>query len=490
MDTIIKLPSVQNNFSGTKNLVDVDIPNNGVWDLTKSYLNFNMSIDTTQADATANTSTYNSSVNWNDANGLNMCYPNECLIKNAHMTSQTKGSVCDIRRIDTLRATLDGYSRTRNDRIDRYSLNSIQEERVFALSPFRDLKCIGDTTSTSRNLNRDIRVDLKDVFDICGSVDAWSGDIFGATRLHFECNFDQLAPINSMGLTDSVWTDGNGDDNAGNTVGAMEDGPAASTGEVTTLTTKIKYKDVEHECPFWINQALRITYTIGAGVQVPVIRKITQIARDVDGAGVVTGKLLITLNASIVTLANDQITATTVTGVDPTMALIFNSVELVLQSSDDEDPPSEIKYTCWTTEIDNANNIANHSKNYMIEPNATNLLITYPNSIISRKTDLINYRFVVNNEQQSNRVIPDKSQLHYDNLTRTFQNMEIPLATLKETVGQFDIQDTANYGANSVINLTPTPLPLTQNMKIVGVELNATTGINAIHLYKQVQRSI
>tara|TARA_R110002020_G_scaffold431901_1_gene641954 strand:- start:6401 stop:7870 length:1470 start_codon:yes stop_codon:yes gene_type:complete len=489
MDTIIKIPSVQNTFSATKNLVDVDIPNNGVWDLTKSYLNFNMSIDTSQADATANTATYNSSVNWNDANGLNISYPNECLIKNAHMTSQTKGSVCDVRRLDTLKATLDAYTRSRNDRIDRYSLNSLEEERQFALSPFRELSCLGDTTVTSRNLNRDIKVNLKDIFDICGGVPAWSGDVFGSTRLHFECNFDQLQAVNTMGQADAMWAVDNGDAQ-GSSFGAMDDGLAATTGDVTTITTTKTYKNVEHECPFWINQALRISYSIDAGVQAPVIRRITQIARAVDGAGALTGKLLITLSSSVVTLANDQIDSISVTGLDPVMSLNFNSVELVLQTSDDQSPPSSIKYTCYTTEIDNANGLANHSKNYMVEPNAVNLLIAYPNSIISRKPDLQNYRFTINNEQQTNRVIPDKSQLHYDNLTRTFQNMELPLSSLKETVGQFNIQDTANYGTNSAVNLTPIPLPLTENMKIVGVELNAGTGINALHLYKQVQRSI
>ena len=502
MDNIVKIPSVQSTFSATKNLVDFDIPNHGVYDLTKSYVNVNVSVDNTSATSVAgNDGIFNSYLNIGDNLGAGefLHYPNVALVKNAHFHSQTRGSVCDIRRVDTLRSTLYQYVKDRVEQKDgSYTeLNSVQEADRWSLSPFRQYQVLSQALTdlrSSRRVNRDMKIPLGDIFDIAKSVDAWSGNTYGQSRVHLEMNFDKLRVDTSLGQDNVFWgltngdADGNGFNN-GTSYGAMDDGAAGTTADVTTLTTTMIYLEPEQQSPFYVGQDLRVSFSIGAGAQAPVVRQITNITRAVDGTGALTGKLLLTLNASVVSLNNDQISGITVTGINPDTATFnINSCELVLQSSENPKPPSKINYTCFTTEIDNANQLTNHVKNYMCEPNATNLFIMFPNDIVSRKADLTSYRFVINNEQQTNRVINDKEPLHYDNLIRTFQNAEMPLKNLREVAASSE--RTAPNEYNAEINLVPQPLPLSQNQKIVGVNIVAGTGIGTIHLYKQVQRTI
>tara|TARA_R100000654_G_scaffold19326_4_gene39553 strand:+ start:1035 stop:2531 length:1497 start_codon:yes stop_codon:yes gene_type:complete len=498
MDNIVKIPSVQSTFSATKNLVDFDIPNHGVYDLTKSYVNVNVSVDNTSANSVSgNDGIFNSYLNVADNLGAGqfLHYPNVALVKNAHFHSQTRGSVCDIRRLDTLKSTLYHYTKDRVQQKDNsyIELNSVQEAERWSLSPFREYQVLSTSLTdlkSSRRIVRDMRIPLGDVFDIAKSVDAWSGSTYGQSRVHLEMNFDKLRVDTSLGQDNVFWALNDGDAvNNASSYGAMNDGGAGATGEVTTIQTTMAYIEPEQQSPFYVGQDLRISFSIGAGAQAPVIRQITNITRGTTGAGALNGQLLLTLNASIVTLNNDQITGVSVTGINPDTATVnINAMELVLQSSENPRPPSKINYTCYTTEIDNANNLTTHTKNYMCEPNATNLFIMFPNDIVSRKDDLTSYRFVINNEQQTNRAINDKEPLHYDNLIRTFQNAEMPLKSLREVASSSE--RTAPNEFNAEINLVPQPLPLTQNQKIVGVNLVAGTGFNTLHLYKQVQRTI
>ncbi len=43
----------------------------------------------------------------------------------------------------------------------------------------------------SRNLKRDLKVPLKDIFGV-GGAEEYSTDIFGETRIHLETNFNKL----------------------------------------------------------------------------------------------------------------------------------------------------------------------------------------------------------------------------------------------------------------------------------------------------------
>jgi hypothetical protein len=487
MEQIVKIPALQNTFSATKNLVDIEIPDDGVYDLSKSYVNVNISVDNDDADA-GNTGVgiNNVMINMDDPNDLIL--PNSCLVKNAHLTSSLKGNICDIRHQDTLRGTLDAYQTSRSDRNDRTHLGQTGTEvnSWGAISPFRELQCLGDNTVVSRNVAHDVRIPLGSVFDICKEADAFNSSAFGKTKIHFEMNFDKVNSHFNLGATDGTWGATDGDSNA--TYGAMDGTGAGTTQSITSLTTTKSYRDPEHDSPFWINQKLRVSFTIGAGAQPVQVRKITAIAQDPA-----TGKLILTLDAQLVNLNNDQLSAVSVVGQDPTnVAISFNQVELVLQRADPKkQPQSGYEYTCYTTELDSVPSLTNFAKNYMVEPNATNLFVmcmNNNNSIVSDKNDITSYRFTVNNKVQTNRKIPIRSPLYFDGIQRVFRNAQLPLKSLHENIGVIGGAEGGTFGVRTT--LPALPLPLTANMKIVGVDLEAGTGINNVRLYKQVQRKI
>ena len=134
MDNIIKIPSNQSVFdtganSTTNGLVDFVLPAGAVYDLSNSFVNINISQDTTN-DANAD-GVYNmfttmdigdgaGGADANSANGVS----NAVVIKNAHARGSKVGVLESIRHVDTLRNTLAGYKKNRaeiNDDVNKLS---------------------------------------------------------------------------------------------------------------------------------------------------------------------------------------------------------------------------------------------------------------------------------------------------------------------------------------------------------------------------------
>tara|TARA_R110002126_G_scaffold89145_5_gene213189 strand:- start:2086 stop:3576 length:1491 start_codon:yes stop_codon:yes gene_type:complete len=496
MENIVKIPSVQSSFTTTKNLVDIKIPSGGVWDLTQSYININMSVDTTDTVSTVKPAVYDTMIEFNDSNGLKTSYPNVSLIKHAHFSSNVKGNICDIRNLDVLKNTLDAYTKDRSDRADRsnYSLNSMNVNNQFGLSPFRELVCVNSTgadntaivsdNKVSRDIRRDIKIKLGDIFDICDSVDAYSGQVFGESNIHLEVNFDKLQEHTGLKAGDDYWDTDNGDGDSIN-MGAF-DNVDNFTGDIINLTTSKVYKNPNLRSPFWEGQQLNLSLTKADDSVVAGVRQVKTIFHSP-----VDGKITIVLDTAIVVGAtNDSYSGITCDGVSPaTVVMSFNSVELVLQNAQaNAKVPNGIEYTCYTTEIDSANNLTQFQRNYMVEPNAYNLFVCFPNQLVSKKDDFQSYRFSINNEVQTNRKIVDKKSLHYDNLQRVFKNAQLPLKSTDENIGEIGF-DTDGITNNKVV-LPCLPMPLTNSMKMIGVDLVAGTAMGQINFYKQVQRKI
>ena len=120
MENFVKLQSTQGIFdtSGHKNLVDFQLSaNSGSYDLSQSFININVSIDTTSTDAVdddanAPDPVYNVGLVINESDrGVNASHrnlitpDNAVLVKNARMLC-AKGKVEDIRKVDCLRSNL------------------------------------------------------------------------------------------------------------------------------------------------------------------------------------------------------------------------------------------------------------------------------------------------------------------------------------------------------------------------------------------------
>ena len=111
MNKIIKLNSKQGGpFSkgNSNNLLDFDIPGNGTYDLSSSYLNL---VGTVSGLVSAQATLLNGNITGypsaykvviNHANASRSIY-NVSLIKNCRLTSEFKGSLEDIRRVDILK---------------------------------------------------------------------------------------------------------------------------------------------------------------------------------------------------------------------------------------------------------------------------------------------------------------------------------------------------------------------------------------------------
>ena len=496
MDNIVKIPSIQNSFSATKNLVDIKLPSGQVFDLTKSYINVNLSVDNTDTNNLTKPGIHDTMIQINDANTLKSSYPNSTLVKHAHFSSAVKGNICDIRNQDVLRNTLDAYTTDRSDRSDRsnYSLNSLNVNNEFGLSPFRELVCVNSTgadntaivgdNKVSRKLTRDVKIKLGDIFDIAKGVPVFSTEKYGECTIHTEMNFDKLQATTDLTNGDAFWGQDNGDGDAIN-MGAM-DNITAFTGNVVQLTTTKVYKNPNLRSPFWEGQHLAFSMTKTDGTV--AINGVAQVVNVYHSP--VDGKITLVFDSTLTVGAADEYTGITVDGVSPASSTIsINNVELVLQSaSPNAEVPSAIEYMCYTTEIDSANNLTNFQRNYMVEPNAINMFITLPNELVSKKDDFQSYRFSVDNKTQSNRRITDKKGLHYDNIQRVFKNAQIPLKSLEENIQEVSL-DKDGITNNKVVMPCLT-LPITGGQKMVNVDLTAGTAMGQINLYKQVQRSI
>ena len=133
---ILKYSADQGSFSASKNRVDLRIPeNSGVYDLSKSYINFNITADAVGSDTDA---VYATSVGFNESNrngGANefIVPPTTAvLIKHCDFVSQTKGRVESVRHCDALRCALAMYEKPKEYlKKDMGNLQSARSEQAF-----------------------------------------------------------------------------------------------------------------------------------------------------------------------------------------------------------------------------------------------------------------------------------------------------------------------------------------------------------------------
>ena len=117
MDKIIKLTSRQGGpFNAQQNLCDFDIPADGTYDLSSSYINLEARITGTAgvseldnlpaADQRA-TALAKIAIEWQDA--VNRSFYNIAIVKNCSLSTEQVGTLEDIRRVDILKQNLNEY---------------------------------------------------------------------------------------------------------------------------------------------------------------------------------------------------------------------------------------------------------------------------------------------------------------------------------------------------------------------------------------------
>ena len=313
-DKIIKINSVQGFAEtwvagarpSTLDLVDFVIPRGLTVDLSKSYIAFNVQTTSDQPQNVANVDLY-----LDVENNTPFNTPNAALLRNASIACD-RGQIENIRRLDSLSCGL--WSMSQDAETQKGDMNSF--------ATYEDERGLGNTTSflldsvvqntnpdgssdgrESRQISRDIKVPIKDMFGI-GMAEDWSTDIFGETRIHCETNFKKLEARKLGGNEDTFLSF-----DFANSWGACKDLALAAAETVSEVTLKVDYinLDVDLVCPFFIGQS------VAFGGHDDRIATINIVAL---GAGYVVGNVgnLLESVGSGGTLAQYQVTAVNGTG--------------------------------------------------------------------------------------------------------------------------------------------------------------------------------
>jgi hypothetical protein len=474
MDQIIKLQSNQSGpFSNTKNLIDFTIPEGGVYSLKDSYINLSMNV--VSADTSGNPSIYNAFPYLDGLTGSLPVLPNACLVKNAHLASAKKGQLESIRRVDVLRGALDQYEKDDYQKKDRsyYSLNSAVRSDNMNLSPFRELH--GEGTSISKDVSHEVKIKLESLYNI-GMMEAFSTeeDVLGQCDIHLECNFDKVLGGFSLGATDAIWT----------TEGPMDSITSTVANQpINQLITTKTYNDIK-EHPFWVGQKLTVSSVNNGAAAVVADHIITGISYNEGNY-----KMYITFDSTISTLVTvgHILSAITVLGKDPaTPVVTIESAELVLSMTPQgTEAPKEFSYTTWSTEEDSGVGRQKFIKQYQIEPEAINMLIAFPLPIVSQY-DYTDYRIRVDNKEQTNRAVKSRHPILYDRINRFFLNRGKDVKCLLESVRDWNDFDYTDGLVNNAILET---LPVTDNQKLVNVEINGA-GLGDLIIFKEITREV
>jgi len=517
MDKVIRISSEQgfsaswNSAAGggvaptNLNLCDFRIPRGLIVDLSKSYIAFNTQIRPTIAN---NFTSADDPINANMViNGLVNAdaaieVPNSCLIKNAHIDCD-KGQIESIRRVDTLRSTLWNIEHDAEERKDDMNaftapkqIRGTKNQTSFFLDPVvnnTDDAGAVITGRESRNLTRDVKVMIKDIFGI-GEAEDWNTDKFGETRIHLETNWKDVRSYQLGGFED-VSMSFDQTNQWGKCETQMGLSNVAPNNTTNTLELSFAYDDYQQYCPFFEGQHILVSATSSAGGgPADVSAVIASMKYDPATAHVTitTAAAWFTngaggpINLSAIKIKSDI-------AVTPQMTV--NRAELVLYTKPPMPTEDSYEYVTYTLEQDNGNGLDNFARGYVMEPSARNMIVCL-NAAGNKlpTTEITSYRYAVNNEGMTgNRDIAPNTPIQYDRLTRcldsTGMGLEWRNAQLKWFENAVAVEQPDSY-ARQCSPICET-LMLTDRPKYVDLEITSAGNVLAdIYIYKQHVKSI
>ena len=502
-------------FSSDK-LVDFLIPNAGTYDLSRSYINFNMRIQNAVAgaaitgyDAGRDTAAMNSELCFQGdvANTDNYLSDTASLIRNAQMSSSNRGMVESIRRLDSLRQVLWALENDKKDKQDGLDKIGTFEGRRGAgnrtssliQSVIRNVNNQGvadsdpTTGRVSAGLSRDYRIPLSDLFGVGNAM--WNGRVYGETRIHLETNVDRLRIVPLGGNEDTELGPG-----GATAYGTMDDqNNVPATTPLTSFQTTLTYKDYQLNFPFYVGQAVEVNAndSVVAG-PIPAFRGIIE-SIDYSNNNNVSPpggneKIYITLRDPWHTVGAGgaaNITAINIKAVlanPATSLLIVNKAEIVLNEMVGVDGPSEIDYRTYSTEEQTGLGGLNFFHQYQMEPNAQNMIVAHclPNEITPNLA-WTEYRLAIDNvDQTGNRSVFYGKTLHYDRILRFMNNRGQNISS----IGLQAIDTDAGQLGNQVL-IFPIleTLPLKNSYKTVTLQLSAPA-VQDVIVYKELVKTI
>lgn len=495
MTQFIKLNSRQGVINANNNLVDFDIAPDGVYDLTKSYVNIMCSIPIFQRDlnnALINNPTPNPyyitrSDCTTEAELFNIVF-----VKNYEFKNQQDGTLEYIRGVDVLMQQLNSYMFSEEE---KKSVEYRQINRAMSRNNILgglNVELNGEGSVTSRVLNPfPVKIPLSQLGSM-GLMSMYDARKKGITRLHLELQLDKLSARPVYANSDNG---GDGDNYPVNNFRGVDAITAAGALDVNTLLVT-NIPKIKSDSPYFVGQKLIVTFRIGTGANQKVQRDITQIDfinndNTPNAAAGDLGKIQLTFSQNIISLTGGQVFKADLdySAYDNSQVNVERA-ELVLHKYNQ--PPAStgpVAFRTFTTEQFNANGANRLLKNFEVEPNAMNLMVLTPsNGPVSVNSGQTTYRISVDNIPTTDRVVPTvQSPLYNDKLVSGFVNMGKNLKSLVEF--NKDITKEAEQPVQRLLTIIE-PLPITNNIKLVQLDFEDGSGFNRVNLYKQVVKQM
>ena len=451
MNRIVKIQSNEGGtFTSNNNRVSFDMPDGKYYDLSKSYINFIMSVPV-EAGKGVVQPLLGMALDSGAATDRNHWHPNSALVRHVKFSNQA-GLVENIQRCDILSTNLKNYE------MDDDGVQGGMYQNLFQVAdPSGSIGGIfseqhKEGAVVSRQLDRQpIKVKCSDLMNFWKNKQ-YNANKYGRSRLEVEMNLQRLIPAQALGATkqggggaafdtDSLkqWQDGTKKNNQFRDLTATFGNDNATVKKIQISadgTTSNVFNRLEDQNKFWVGQQIFIKGTITnaapqvAGLDTGVVRTIVGIEYDRgDGVGmkdvdptvpVPKNSVTLTLDTGLVTAAlTGAMTVTDIqcVGVDATVGEpIVDYAELVLEeiaSPDMDGASAPVSYTTFSTEEFDTPMTKNFHRMFYAEPEAITLYITAPSSgaagddgsIISLQKNFNNYRLRIDNKDTSSRNI-------------------------------------------------------------------------------------
>ena len=455
---IIKISSRQNQpITSSQNLVDFDLPSS-VYDLSKSYLNLNVSLP---------------SQNQNNITLLNLARDatnpeledNVDFVRNCSMRSLTNGMIENVRHVNILKKNQQLFEKSVSKDLSSEVISKMGcmlDLNGLGGSNYRTIEKFGATLSKDKDHDNVIR--LKDLMNFCKN-DYYDTQEKGDLQLHFEMNVDNFNVVQQLKNDDDLWEKHLIVNNAPD----YEDFKNVQAGDLSELSTKKDYFNLD-ESPWYVGQRISINSTQLPNS--PELRQIVSIDYNTDYS------LKLTLD-TVITFGN---AATDITGnsVDETAsnAPTFNRCELVLVEVDRKAGKNDYQYTSYHLQEDTVNS-ASLNKNYYISPMCKNVFVITPKgpTELLSNTPVSSYRMSVNNEYQQNRPVlfgGVRDSLHLSQVMKTYDNKDEPLKNTNGIISLINTRPNKPYDTgNRYTYMVMNPTQITQGQKLFGLEMTA-----------------
>lgn len=246
--------------SGYNNILDFTVES-GTYDLSDSWININCQVNaTSNVSVGGDTSCVFDSTILSDLHsetGYDFLVDNthDGIVKNIELSSGNKGVIETRVNHNAYKANMNALIRDDEDNQNETHGSTVdyQSKGLVQHGPINLLTGIGTASSEVRACN--IRLPLKNLLG-CGSIANFNTSQMGNLKLHCELELQRLGASTSENAFTKQYNDGVDSANNGK-YGEMAD--IAGAGDVTKLTTKIKYNDV-NDHPFWVDQQLEANF--------------------------------------------------------------------------------------------------------------------------------------------------------------------------------------------------------------------------------------